>query len=216
MRVSEYTIFHLGDSPVAAIGPLLNEGQPPAWSWYAATRDADQVARKVEAAGGKVLMAPFDVLDAGRMAVFLDASGTPFSIWQAGTFAGAQVVTEPGAFSWNELMTRDPEAATEFYGRVLGWAPKVNANPDMPYTEFQVDGRSVAGMMPMIGEAWPADLPDHWMIYFGVADCDASCEQVRSLGGSVSVPPTDVPGVGRFAVVADPTGAFFSVIALVG
>jgi len=67
----------------------------------------------------------------------------------------------------------------------------------MPYTEFQVDGRSVAGMMPMIGEAWPADLPDHWMIYFGVADCDASCEQVRSLGGSVSVPPTDVPGVGR-------------------
>jgi len=71
-------------------------------------------------------------------------------------------------------------------------------------------------MMPMIGEAWPDDLPDHWMIYFGVADCDASCEQVRSLGGSVSVPPTDVPGVGRFAVVADPTGAFFSVIALVG
>ena len=211
-----YTIFHLGDSPVAAVGPLTNEGQPPTWIWYAATPDADEVARRVEASGGKVLLAPFDVLDAGRMAVFLDASGTPFSIWQAGTFAGAQVVTEPGAVSWNELMTRDPEAATEFYGRVLGWAPKVNANPDMPYTEFQVDGRSVAGMMPMIGEAWPADLPDHWMIYFGVADCDASCEQVRSLGGSVSVPPTDVPGVGRFAVVADPTGAFFSVIALVG
>ena len=72
-------------------------------------------------------MAPFDVLDAGRMAVFLDAGGTPFSIWQAGTFAGAQVVTEAGAFRWNELMTRDPEAATELYGRVLGWAPKVNA-----------------------------------------------------------------------------------------
>ena len=211
-----YTIFHLGDSPVAAIGPLLNEGQPPAWSWYAATRDADQVARKVEAAGGKVLMAPFDVLDAGRMAVFLDSTGTPFSVWQAGVFPGALTVDEPGAFAWNELMTREPESATEFYGRVLGWAPKVNANPDMPYTEFEVGGRTIAGLMPMTSDAWPADLPDHWMVYFAVADCDAACATVRSLGGSVSVPPTDAPTVGRFAVVADPAGAFFSVIALEG
>lgn len=211
-----YTIFHLCDAPVAAVGPLTDEGQPPAWNWYAATPDADETARRVEASDGKVLVAPFDVLDSGRMAVFLDPTGTPFSVWQAGVFPGAQLVTEAGAFAWNELMTRDPEAATEFYGRVLGWTPKVSGNPDVPYTEFQVGGRSIAGMMPMVGEAWPADLPDHWMIYFAVADCDASVAKVRSLGGSVSVPPTDVPGTGRFAVVGDPSGAFFSVIAIEG
>jgi predicted enzyme related to lactoylglutathione lyase len=211
-----YTIFNLDGVPAAAAGPQFNEGQPPAWTWYAAAPDADETARKVEAAGGKVLMAPFDVLDAGRMAVFLDTSGTPFSIWQAGTMPGAGVVDEPGAHSWTELMTRDPDAAIEFYGRVLGWTAKTNANPDMPYTEFQLDGKSVAGMMPMIGDAWPADLPDHWMVYFGVADCDAAAERIKALGGSVSVPPTDVPGTGRFAVAGDPTGAFFSIIAMEG
>jgi predicted enzyme related to lactoylglutathione lyase len=211
-----YTIFHKGDDPVAAVGPLMGEGQPPAWSWYAATPEADEVARRVEAACGKVLMAPMDVMDAGRMAVFLDTSGAAFSIWQARDFPGAAVVTEPGAFAWNELMTRDPDAATEFYTRVLGWTAKPSANPDMPYTEFQVGGRSIAGMMPMIGDAWPADLPDHWMVYFAVEDCDAACEKIKELGGTVSVAPTDAPGVGRFAVVGDPTGAFFSVIALAG
>src|SRR2546421_1428725 len=158
-----YTIFHKGDDPVAAVGPLQGDGQPPSWSWYATTRDADEVAGKVESAGGKVVVAPFDVLDAGRIAGFLDTSGAAFSIWQPRNFPGARAVTEPGAFTWNELMTRDPDAATEFYGRVLGWTPKINANPDMPYTEFQVEGRTIAGMMPMIGDAGPADLPDHWM-----------------------------------------------------
>ncbi len=209
-----YTFFHKGDDPVAAVGPLFSAEQPSAWTWYAATADADETARAVEAAGGKVLSAPLDVLDAGRMAVFLDVSGTPFAVWQARAFPGATVVTEPGAFAWNELMTRDPEAATEFYGQVFGWTPKVNANPDAPYTEFQLAGRTIAGMMPMRGEAWPDDLPDHWMVYFAVEDCDASCARIRELAGTVSVPPMDVPGVGRFAIVGDPAGAFFSVIAL--
>ena len=129
---------------------------------------------------------------------------------------GAGVVNEPGAFAWNELMTREPDAAVEFYGRVLGWTAKVNANPDMPYTEFQIDGRSVAGMMPMIGDAWPAELPDHWMVYFAVEDCDVAGTKIQELGGTVSVPPTDIPGIGRFAVVSDPAGAFFSVITMAG
>jgi predicted enzyme related to lactoylglutathione lyase len=211
-----YTFFHLGDDPVAAVGPLFSAEQPPAWTWYAAVPDADEAARTVEVAGGKVLNAPLDVLDAGRTAVFLDPSGTPFSVWQPRAFPGATRVTEPGAFTWNELMTRNPEAATDFFARVLGWTAEVNANPDMPYTQFQVDGRSIAGMMPMRGEAWPEDLPDHWMVYFGVDDCDASCAKVRDLGGSVSVPPTEAPGIGRFAVAGDPSGAYFSLIALEG
>jgi hypothetical protein len=84
----------------------------------------------------------------------------------------------------------------------------------MPYTEFQVHGRSIAGMMAMVGDAWPAELPDHWMIYFTVDDCEATCERIRELGGSVSVPPTDIPTIGRFAVAGDPAGAFFAVITM--
>jgi predicted enzyme related to lactoylglutathione lyase len=210
-----YTIFHQGDHPVAAVGPLMNEGQPPAWTWYAATTDIEETTRKVEAAGGKVLTAPFDISEQGRMAVYLDSTGTPFSVWQAGKFIGARLVNEPGAFSWNELMSRDTEAAVEFYGRVLGWTPKVGDDPE-PYVEFQLDGRSVAGMMPMVGDQWPAELPDHWMVYFTVADVDAAAERVTELGGSVSVPATDIPGIGRFSVVGDSTGAYFSIVTMRG
>jgi predicted enzyme related to lactoylglutathione lyase len=198
--VDEFSIFRLDGIPVAA----LRAADLPAWTWYAATTDAGETARKVEAAGGKVVTAT----------AFLDPNGTPFSVWEAGTVPGAGVVDEPGAHVYTELLTRDPDAAAEFYGRTLDWTPVFNGNPDKPYTQFQLGGRTVAGMMPMKGEAWPADLPDHWMVYFGVADCDAAVERLRRLGGSVSVPPMEVPGHGRFAVVGDPTGAYFSVITM--
>jgi predicted enzyme related to lactoylglutathione lyase len=211
-----YTVFHQGDSPVAGVGPLFAEGQPTAWSWYAATTDADETARKVEAAGGKVLMAPFDVLDAGRMAAFLDVNGTAFSVWQAGQMTGAGVLREPGALTWVELMTRDPDPAIEFYTRVFGWSAKPSSNPEMPYTEFHFGDEFFGGLMPMIGDEWPAELPDHWMVYFAVEDTDATCARIQELGGTVSVPPSDIPNVGRFAVVGDPAGAFFSVLTMTG
>jgi uncharacterized protein len=206
-----YTMLFKGDAPVAAIGPIMGEGQPSAWSWYVAVNDADDIAHRVESAGGKVLVAPMDVLDAGRMAVFLDPSGTPFAIWQPGTMPGAGMIREPGSLSWVELMTRSPESAAEFYPRVFGWQVKETTEP-MPYTQFGLDDDFFAGMMRMSGEQWPADLPDHWMVYFEVEDPDATCERIQSLGGTVSVPPTDIPGVGRFAVVGDSTGAFFSIV----
>jgi predicted enzyme related to lactoylglutathione lyase len=211
-----YTFFQKGEDQVAAVGPLFAEGQSPAWTWYAATTDADETAHKVEAAGGKVITAPFDVLDAGRMATFLDPSGTPFSVWQPGTMRGAGVLREPGALEWVELMTRDPESATQFYPRVFGWDTEVSTDPAMPYTQFHLDGEPFGGMMAMTGDRWPADLPDHWMVYFRVEDTDSTCARVQELGGTVSVPPTDIPGVGRFAVIGDPTGVFFSVLTVAG
>jgi len=93
---------------------------------------------------------------------------------------------------------------------VFGWTAS-HTGPPMNYTEFQLDGESIAGMMPMEGDDWPPDLPDHWMVYFAVADCDAAVARVQELGGSISVPPTDIPP-GRFAVVADPHGAMFSLL----
>jgi uncharacterized protein len=207
-----YAIFHLGDSAVAGVGPLQGPDQPPAWSIYVATDDADATAAKVEASGGKVLMAPMDVMDQGRMAVFMDPGGAVFGVWQKGAFPGAQLVEEPGALSWIELMTRDPDGATQFYRSVFGWEPDVQQMDGMPYTVFRVGEKGVAGMMAMTGDQWPAETPPHWMPYFGTADTDATAARIQELGGTVSVPPTDIPGVGRFAVAADPASAYFSII----
>ncbi|HET7484759.1 MAG TPA: VOC family protein, partial [Solirubrobacterales bacterium] len=111
----------LGGKPVAGVMPLMQEGQPPAWSTYISVEDADATAVKVREAGGSVLAEPMDVLDLGRMAVFIDTSGAVFGIWQPRAFVGAKIVNESNAVVWNELNTRDPEAAKAFYGAVFGW-----------------------------------------------------------------------------------------------
>lgn len=208
-----YTLFRKGENTVAGAGPLVDEGQPPAWSTYISTEDADAVAQRVEAAGGQILMAPFDVMDQGRMAVFLDQSGAPFSIWQPMAMPGADLFNEPGSLSWNELTTRDPEGSKVFYNRVFGWESDDQDMGPITYTTFRLGDQQIAGMMPMVGDEWPADLPPHWMVYFGVEDADATAARAAELRGAVSVPPSDIPQ-GRFAVLNDPQGTVFTVIAL--
>jgi hypothetical protein len=208
-----YTIFTKGAKAVAGAGPLFTEAQPAAWSTYVATDDADAVATRVEAAGGKVLISPFDVMDQGRMGVFLDQSGAAFSVWQPMKMPGAEVFNEPGALSWNELTTRDPDGSKAFYGSVFGWEPQDQPIGPGTYTVWKLNGREIGGMMPMIGDERPADLPPHWMVYFAVEDADATAGRAAELGGAVPVPPSDLPQ-GRFAVLGDPQGAHFSVIKL--
>lgn len=207
-----YRQARLDGAAVAGFGPQMNPG-PAFWATYVAVESADETAEKVTAAGGTVVLAPMDVLEFGRMAVFADDAGTFFSVWQAGTHPGAQRVNEPGSLAWNELTTRQPEQAKAFYGAVFGWKAKDNPMGDVTYVEWQLGERTIGGMMPMVGDVWPADLPNHWMVYFAVADTDEACVRVTELGGSVSVPPFDIPA-GRIAVVNDRSGAAFSLIAL--
>lgn len=208
-----YTIFHQGDSPVAGLGTPMSEAAPSTWTWYAATDDVDATAARVEGAGGKVVAAPMEIPGAGRMAVFMDCHGAAFSAWQPGRFTGAGLVNEPNSFAWNELMVREIDGATDFYGKVLGWTPQTNAEFGMEYTLFQVGDRAVAGMMPMAGDQWPEDVPSHWLIYIAVDDTDVAAGRVRELGGTLSIPPTDSPA-GRFAVAVDTTGAVFGFVTL--
>jgi hypothetical protein len=210
-----YTIFNLGDRAAAGAGPTFGEGQPTAWSTYIATDDADAVAARVEAAGGKVLVAPFDVLDQGRMAAFLDQAGAPFSVWQPGSMRGADIFDVPGALTWNELTTRDVEGSTVFYGSVFGWTARTSSMGGAPYVVFEHGGQIIAGLLPMLGAQWPVDLPPHWMVYFAVADCDEAAARAVALGGRISVRPTDFP-MGRFAVLNDPQGGTFSILAGTG
>jgi hypothetical protein len=206
-----YTVFNLGDEPVAGAGPLFTEGQPTVWNTYVITEDADDVAAKVETNGGKVLMAPGDVGENGRMAVFMDAGGAVFSVWQRGTMPGATVFNVPGALSWNELLTRDADGAKSFYEGVFGWGHDDSQNDGVTYTAWMLNDAPIGGMMQMDSDAFPAELPAHWMVYFAVEDPDATAAKAVELGGSVAVPPTDIPQ-GRFAVLNDQHGAAFSVI----
>nr|MDT0661315.1 VOC family protein [Micromonospora sp. DSM 115978] len=207
-----YTIFNRDGVPVAGAGPLFGEAQRTSWSTYLATDDADLVAARVEQAGGTVLTAPFDVMDQGRMAAFLDQAGAAFSVWQPIAMAGAGLFNEPGSLSWNELTTRDPDGSKVFYEAVFGWAAEDQPMGPITYTGWRLGERVIAGMMPMIGDEW-GDLPPHWMVYFAVEDADVTAARAEALGGVISVPPTDLPQ-GRFAVLNDPQGAVFSVIRL--
>jgi predicted enzyme related to lactoylglutathione lyase len=207
-----YTTFHLGGLPVAGAGPLFGEDQPTAWSTYIATTDSDLIAARVEAAGGRVLVEPFDVLDQGRMAAFLDQAGAPFSVWEPAMMRGAEIFDVPGALTWNELTTRDVNGSKYFYGSVFGWTARDSSVSGSPYVIWEHAGESIAGMQPMFGDDWPDDLPPHWMIYFAVADCDNSAALAQALGGRVIHPPTSFP-MGRYAVVEDPQGGTFSILA---
>jgi predicted enzyme related to lactoylglutathione lyase len=200
--------------PVAGMMPLMQEGQPPAWSSYVSVSDAGATAAGVKESGGTVMVEPMEVMDLGRMAVFADPAGAVFGVWQPGTFAGAGVVNEPGSLSWNELNTRDPDGAKEFYGALFGWTSEESKMPDGgSYTEWHRDGDAIVGGMLDIRGRVPDEVPPHWMVYFAVEDCDATVAKAKELGGECDLGPIDLP-VGRFAVLHDPHGAHFAVVAL--
>lgn len=209
-----YRLADLRGKPVAGIGPQMQPG-PPYWATYIAVADADATAKAVTAAGGQTFMAPMQVMDVGKMAAFADPTGAAFGVWQAGSHLGAGIVNEPNTMCWNELATRDPKAAMPFYRDVFGWEAKTSEMGDVSYTEWQLDGRTVGGMIPMDDEHFPPEVPPNWAVYFAVDDTDATVAKAQQTGGSVLVPPTDIP-VGRFSVLADPHGAVFSVIKLSG
>ncbi len=199
---------------VAGVMPLMQEGQPPVWSSYVAVADADATAAKVREAGGTVLAEPMDVMDLGRMAIFMDPTGAAFGIWQPATMKGAELVNEPVSLCWNELNTRDPDAAKAFYAAVFGWKDAVDNQGGMDYVTFsREDGTGVAGMMDMRSTQIPDEIPAHWLVYFAVDDADATVSQAKESGGALAFRPIDIP-IGRFAVMTDPNGSAFAVIAL--
>lgn len=189
------------------------EKTPPAWRSYVAVSSADEVARRVSDAGGRLLAAPFDVFDAGRMAVAEDPTGAVLAIWQARNHMGSSWAKDPGAVVWNELLTRDTATASQFYARVFGWAAEAQPGPT-PYTVFRGSGRAVGGMTPISEAMGP--VPPRWNVYFAVADCDAAVTLAKALGGRALAPPVDLPNVGRIAQLADPQGAAFAIMKAAG
>lgn len=199
-----YTRFFKDGHDVAGLGPSRS-GQPAFWATYVATDDPEAARERVEAAGGETLLPPMTVLTAGRMAVFSDPGGAQFGVWQAGDHIGAGLANEPDTWCLSELQTRDLQRAKTFYAAVFGWSIG-----DGDYAEVRLDDEFVAGMMPM-PDAVPADVPNHWTVYFRVTDCEETLERLIRLGGSVIREPFAAPP-GRIAVAADREGAHFHLV----
>lgn len=207
-----YAVARLDGKDVAGIGGVQDPNTPSAWMVYIGTRDANALAKKIEAEGGKVVAPPFEVLDSGTMAVFQDPTGAFISAWQPKTMPGFQMIRHSGAYSWAELNARGIDQAKRFYGKAFGWTTK-----DSPmgegmgdYSEFQLAGESVAGGMEM-NTMVPAQVPSYWTVYFGTRDVDASFKKALDLGAKEMVAPADFPG-GRFAILSDPQGAMFGLL----
>ena len=205
-----YTNFTLRGKLVCGAAPTQSPDQHPAWGTYISVDDADGTAQAVREHGGQVAMPPMDVNALGRMAICIDPTGAFFGLWQPGQHKGAQLVNEPGSFGWNELDTRDMEAAKAFYTKVFPWTAKTSGEGAESYTEWQLDGRSIAGGV-VINESFPPNVPPNWLTYFVVTDSDATVAKAKELGGTAIMPGMDTDQ-GRIAVLADPHGAVFAVI----
>jgi uncharacterized protein len=206
-----YGLAKVAGQDVAGIGGTQSPDQPSAWAAYIGTDDIEKLGNKVEAAGGKVVAPAFDVGDQGKMAVYQDPIGAFISAWQPTRMGGFQT-QGANAYGWAELNARGLDKALPFYQKVFGWTAKKSETGGQPYTEFLVDGDSIAGaqeMDPMV----PAEMPSYWMVYFNVEDVDRTFKKAIDAGAREMMAPQDFPG-GRFAILGDPQGAFFGLMQL--
>jgi uncharacterized protein len=225
-----YFIARLRGGDVAAVGSIPEAvPQVAMWNTYVWVDSADDTASKVRAAGGAVVMEPFDVMDAGRTAVLTDPEGAAFCAWQAKENKGAGIVNEPGSLNFNGLNTRDIEGAKSFYGSVFGWTTLAldggaemwtlpgygdyleRDNPDLRKQTAEAGGPE--GFVDVVASINPIpddqpDTPPHWSVTFAVDDADATAAKATELGGTVIVPPFDAPWV-RMTIINDPQGATF-------
>ena len=204
-----YGMFRLNGLDVAGYSAQQDPG-PPRWSMYVTVEDADKTAAIATDAGGTVILEPMDVMDVGRMAVISDPQGAVFSIWQPRAHKGAGIVYEPATLGWTELNAIDLDGSRAFYSTVFGWTALTHEG-EMQYTEFQLDGASIAGMMELPEQARAMGAPPHWLVYFRVSGCDDFVGKAKKLGANVLMQPMDIEP-GRFSVLMDPLGAVFAVI----
>lgn len=209
-----YTMYGFNGQTLGAMYEVTEEMHfiVPGWNLYFAVDDLDAVLNTLQEGGAIIRTGPHQVGEAGRMAMISDLEGASFCLWEAGNHHGAAQFGELNTLCWVELACRQDAEALAFYQKALGWQSRRLDMEGMPYTELEQGNIAFGGVMPMT-EEW-GDIPSHWMLYFRVEDCDQISAKAQELGGEICVPPTEIDGVGRFAVITDPQGAVFSVITL--
>jgi predicted enzyme related to lactoylglutathione lyase len=194
-----------------AVAGLYDRAEPPGWGSYISVDDVDRATGRARELGAEVLVEPFDTPGGGRVATVRDPAGASVSLSRPGERFGAELVNEDGTWTWNELVSGDLAAGRDFYVELFGWSAS-DASGAFPRTTFTLGELLVGGgHAPAPGE----DPAPRWSIAFWVADADEAAARAGELGGTVLLPPMDVP-VGRFTVLADPQGASFSATAVPG
>lgn len=210
---SVYSIQRLGGKMVAGIYALTDDlraqGVPPHWGTYVEVDDVAETLARVEKAGGKVLEGPSTEAEVGTFAIIQDSVGAYLRLWTSAPEHGGEVFNVPGAMTWNELATKEPEKAAAFYTAVLGLTAEKSPGPT-DYTVLKIGDAPVAGILTTTPEM--GDFPPTWDIYFASADVDATVKAAVAAGGKVLRQAFDLPVGGRMAVLADPAGAVFEII----
>jgi predicted enzyme related to lactoylglutathione lyase len=218
----EYFVARVGGDDVAGVGTIPGQSGgtvPAAWNTHVAVDSVDAAAAGAAAAGGSVLLEPFDAPPAGRMAVIADPAGAVLAVWEAGHRAGAARVNEPSAWAMSLLTTPDPDGARTFYGELFGWEAQefgpsiwlfrlpgyVGGEPEQPVPHDVVAAMTVGEPTRLAG-----GMPAAWSVDFWIADADAAAAAASGLGGSVVAEPFQDANFRR-AVLAAPDGATFSV-----
>jgi uncharacterized protein len=210
-RWGEYEMIFAGETPETMVGGYAAEGGRPRWISYVSVEDVDEAARAAAASGGKIVSPAHDVRGAGRVATIADPDGAELCLFtkEGGDPADGPRDRPPpaGRFFWNELHSPNPEKALGFYEKVLGMTRQTMEGPGGKYYILANDGVGRAGVL---GEAEPGAA--RWLPYVSVDDPDATLSRARKLGAEICVGPADIPGVGRFGVLTDPTGASLAVM----
>lgn len=202
---------------VAGLGAKRDGRMPTVWGVYFATGDAVALSARIEEAGGRLVRGPAAAGRAGVLAQAADPAGAVFGIWQTGDGAGFERKGLPGSFCWTEVYTRDKDRVDPFYEGVFGFrGTDVPGDSDIDFRLWTPagappGGAGAIGGRSVITDAFPAELPGHFLTYFAVADCDRTAGTAVRLGGRITAPPFDIAS-GRMAVLVDDQGASFAVL----
>jgi predicted enzyme related to lactoylglutathione lyase len=208
-ELGSYSMIASGERTIGGYLPTP-EGAPKESHWlsHLGVKSAAATAAQVEKLGGKILKAPIKIGEFGTMAVVADPQGGPLALWQPAK-DDAQPQPTTNTFCWNELASSDPKASVAFYSAIGGFTNKAQEMGKMgTYNVLESDGQPRAGIM---AKQMP-EQPHAWLPYVQVASADKTADKVTKLGGNVIVPPTDIPGVGRFAVFLDNQGAALGIL----
>jgi predicted enzyme related to lactoylglutathione lyase len=193
-----------GGQSHGAFAQAMEGAPPPHWLSHIRVEKLEDAIEKATRAGGKLAAGPFEMGEVGRIAIIADPQGAYISAYEP----GGESPAPEGVFVWDELGTTDADGAQRFYEDVFGWTTQ-DMGPDYGgYRVFHRGETGIAGVMTVPD----ASIPPHWQPYVAVEDPDAIAGKAAELGGSALMEPTDVPKVGRLAVLRDPQGAVFGII----
>lgn len=207
--IGKYNLIKLGEKLVGGMMPAP-PGAPSHWIPYVNVESVDAAADKAASMGAQVLVPPTDIPNTGRFAIVRDPQGGVLAPFKDAGMPGEPEPKHPvtGTFCWDDLGTSDPEAAAKFYGAIYGWkavAPK-EGDPHGYWHLKRADDKDCGGMMKAQGPQ-----PTAWTSYVAVENVDEAAKKATGLGAKTLVPPTDIPGTGRFSVMMDTTGGAFAI-----